>query len=327
MACCRSTIGPLSMFALVLLRITIGWHFLYAGLDKLTSHHFTSAGFLGQAKGPLAEKFHELVPDWDGRERFGAFEVKLGDERVPADEHRRTAIETTYDRIAEKMHDDTEAFERHYRITPEQEREAEAALEQREAELKNYLKEKATDLEDYFHDLGRLEKLRVQPDADAPFEQKRAWDSQSKLRSKLTAIGNEIDRIAADFHDDLHALLTPEQAKRGPAPQPMAALLTPDNIITWSNIAIGACLMAGLVTRLAAFGGALFLLSIVLAAPDWPGLYPPPPPAAGRTFIVGKEFVEMMALFALATLPVGRWAGLDFFIHYLLVRPLFGPRN
>ncbi|HEX3869304.1 MAG TPA: hypothetical protein VHV77_02590, partial [Pirellulales bacterium] len=100
-----------------------------------------------------------------------------------------------------------------------------------------------------------------------------------------------------------------------------------DNIIIYTNMAIGACLMLGLFTRLACLGGALFLLSVVLAVPDWPGLYPPPPPAAGRTLFVGKEFIEMMALFALATLPVGRWGGLDFIIHHLIVRPLFGKRE
>jgi hypothetical protein len=65
----------------------------------------------------------------------------------------------------------------------------------------------------------------------------------------------------------------------------------------------------------------------VLAQPDWPGLFPVPHPAVGHSLFVNKEFVEMMALFALATTRVGRWGGLDFFIHYLFVRPLFGKRE
>ena len=55
---------------LIILRISLGWHFLYAGLEKLNTPNFSSAGFLGQAKGPLADKFHELIPDWEGRERL-----------------------------------------------------------------------------------------------------------------------------------------------------------------------------------------------------------------------------------------------------------------
>jgi hypothetical protein len=56
-------------------------------------------------------------------------------------------------------------------------------------------------------------------------------------------------------------------------------------------------------------------------------LYPAPPPSAGRTFLVGKEFIEMLAMFVLATTPVGRWGGLDFFIHHLVVRPIFGRKE
>ncbi|HEX4129319.1 MAG TPA: hypothetical protein VHZ24_04700 [Pirellulales bacterium] len=323
MACSRGNISLLSMAALVLLRISIGWHFLYAGLDKLTSSHFTSAGFLGQAKGPLAEKFHDLVPDWDGRERFGAFEVKIGDERIPADEHRRDAINITYDRLAQKLHDYEEAFEHHYRLTPQQAEAVEKAYDQRKAELKNLLTEKATDIENYFHDLGRLEAARERKNAAVPFEQKRAWDAQTGLRASLTSWERELDRIQTELAADLHALLDPVQQKQGDLPRPLADWFTTDHIITYTNIAIGLCLMLGLFTRLAALGGAVFLASIVLASPDWPGLYPPPPPSAGRTLVVGKEFIEMIALFALATLPVGRWAGLDFFIHHLLVRPVY----
>jgi hypothetical protein len=31
--------------------------------------------------------------------------------------------------------------------------------------------------------------------------------------------------------------------------------------------------------------------------------------------------LEMLTLFALATVPVGRWAGLDFFLQFLFRRP------
>jgi uncharacterized membrane protein YphA (DoxX/SURF4 family) len=100
-----------------------------------------------------------------------------------------------------------------------------------------------------------------------------------------------------------------------------------DKIVSYGVTAIGVCLLAGLFTRLASFAGALFLLSIVLAQPDWPGLYPAPHPAVGHSLFVNKEFVEMMALFALATTRVGRWGGLDFFVHYCFVRPLFSRKN
>jgi uncharacterized membrane protein YphA (DoxX/SURF4 family) len=104
-------------------------------------------------------------------------------------------------------------------------------------------------------------------------------------------------------------------------------MFSQDNLIMAKNIAVGLSLMLGLFTRLGALVGGAFLLSIVLAQPDWPGLYPLPPPAAGRTFLIGKEFIEMVAMFLLATTPVGRWGGLDFFIHNVVVRPLTGRKE
>lgn len=101
-----------------------------------------------------------------------------------------------------------------------------------------------------------------------------------------------------------------------------------DLLVTYLNIAIGACLILGLFSRLAALGGGLFLAIIVAATWQWPGYYSPPlHPAQGHSLFVTKEFVEMMACFALAAIPTGRWGGLDFFIHYGLVRPLLVEKD
>ena len=45
---------------LTLLRIGIGWHFLYEGLAKLIDPRWSAAGYLRNATGPLAEWFHQL---------------------------------------------------------------------------------------------------------------------------------------------------------------------------------------------------------------------------------------------------------------------------
>ena len=47
--------GP--MIAITALRVLVGWHFLYEGLTKLTAPSWSSAGYLRQARGPLAEQF------------------------------------------------------------------------------------------------------------------------------------------------------------------------------------------------------------------------------------------------------------------------------
>ncbi len=51
--------GP--MIAITVLRVVVGWHFLYEGIAKLTSATWTSAGYLKQARGPVAELFKWLA--------------------------------------------------------------------------------------------------------------------------------------------------------------------------------------------------------------------------------------------------------------------------
>ncbi len=51
--------GP--MIAITVLRVAVGWHFLYEGIAKLTSSTWTSAGYLKQARGPFAELFKWLA--------------------------------------------------------------------------------------------------------------------------------------------------------------------------------------------------------------------------------------------------------------------------
>lgn len=57
------------MLMLVVLRLSIGWHFFKEGVEKYRNPEFSSAAFLSQAKGPLAENYHELagggLHDWD----------------------------------------------------------------------------------------------------------------------------------------------------------------------------------------------------------------------------------------------------------------------
>jgi len=49
--------SPGAMVAITLLRVFVGWHFLYEGLTKLTSAGWSAAGYMKQARGPFAEFF------------------------------------------------------------------------------------------------------------------------------------------------------------------------------------------------------------------------------------------------------------------------------
>lgn len=111
-------------------------------------------------------------------------------------------------------------------------------------------------------------------------------------------------------------------------PVPATRLGVLESMTTYGLIVMGMCLMLGLFTRLAALGGAVFLLTaVVLEQVAWPGYYPQLPPSAGHALIVNKEVIEMLVLFALATTNVGRWGGLDFFIHYLVTLPIWKGRG
>jgi thiosulfate dehydrogenase [quinone] large subunit len=49
------------MIAITVLRVAIGWHFLYEGIAKLSSPSWTAAGYLKQARGPFADLFKSLA--------------------------------------------------------------------------------------------------------------------------------------------------------------------------------------------------------------------------------------------------------------------------
>lgn len=46
-----------AMIAITLMRIVIGWHFLYEGIAKLTSPTWSAAGYMKVSRGPFAELF------------------------------------------------------------------------------------------------------------------------------------------------------------------------------------------------------------------------------------------------------------------------------
>jgi len=309
---------------LALLRVTIGWHFLYQGLAKLDDRSFSSAGFLSQSKGPLADYYRNLLPDAMGRERL----KPEGQARLIA--HIDQSLKQFIDG---------------YKPSDEQVARAERLATASKTQIEDFFAENRDEIATQQHELDRLDaakqakpfppKASGDPSIDdrvvvapsVPAQQKRIWDKQNELQGQAKRWLGELDRIDEDFRQRLDGLLEGDQRARGRTERPLSEIQRIDRLVSYGVTAIGACLLVGLLTRFSCLAGGLFLLSIVLAQPDWPGLYPPPHPAVGRSLFVNKEFVEMMALFALATTHVGRWGGLDFFVHYWFVRPLFGRRE
>ncbi|HTG99650.1 MAG TPA: DoxX family membrane protein [Vicinamibacterales bacterium] len=50
-----------AMIAIVLLRIVIGWHFLYEGIAKLTSPSWSAVGYMRASRGPFAALFKSIA--------------------------------------------------------------------------------------------------------------------------------------------------------------------------------------------------------------------------------------------------------------------------
>jgi thiosulfate dehydrogenase (quinone) large subunit len=50
-----------SMIAITVLRVIVGWHFLYEGIAKLTSSAWSAAGYMKASRGPLADFFRWIA--------------------------------------------------------------------------------------------------------------------------------------------------------------------------------------------------------------------------------------------------------------------------
>ncbi len=50
-----------AMIAITLLRVIVGWHFLYEGIAKLTSSSWSAAGYMKASRGPFADVFRWIA--------------------------------------------------------------------------------------------------------------------------------------------------------------------------------------------------------------------------------------------------------------------------
>lgn len=335
---------------LVLLRLAIGWHFLFEGLEKLTSDSWTSEAYLREASGPLAPCFWRMAGD------------RVADELTPA--HPDTDPANTPEHeylppaLAAEWHAYLERFARHYQLTPGQRAEADARLLQEEDNASLWVRGKPPNpprksmksspygppvpveqtipdrLREYRERSAEVRTLegrwlpRTFGTVFAPGDNAKLRADKgevARLRSELAA---EVAQRTEKMKDVLHLVLTAEQKESyGPLPEAgpkwrdwggwrsWTGLDWVDRLVPLAVTAIGACLLAGLLTRTACVGGALFLLTVVLAMPPLPGV-PENPKAEGHYLYVNKNVIETIALLALATTWSGRWAGLDGLVQF-----------
>ncbi len=326
---------------LVALRLVIGWHFFKEGSAHRHDPTWSSEGFLKQAKGPLAEKFQSVVPDFHGWTRLmlAPLDDAKAEEAVAKDAAAAKAAAKEKDKTLQPpticaewltaANDDwkTElaAWDAAYGFDTEQKKTANEILADTNRRMVESLTDNEPDIRLYRQLVSRAQAMGKTPGGSEipnivaraaavrqnPLGEKGIVGPAPALNSPPPAWLADAKQIEQSFHARLADLLTEKQAAMASPEGESARLHRIDAAVTWLLIIAGGCLIVGLFTRLAAVAGALFLLSVILTQPPW----------AVDTVPTYNQVVECVALLALATTPVGRWGGLDWFIHRLFVSP------
>jgi uncharacterized membrane protein YphA (DoxX/SURF4 family) len=290
---------------LVVLRITIGCHFLYEGVWKFKHAEFSAEPFLTQAKGPAAPLFYAMVHDIDGRQR-----LKI--EKDPKSGKSSISGKIYLDAWTDL---DRQVIQK-YNLSNKQKQDLENVHKTYAAALDNYLKENLDDIRAYFGSLDRFEAAQQAGNNGAEHQLKRRWDRRLELRKEAGGWLSELDALGASYRQAVWSVLSDAQRKMGDLPRAWTRSDLLNYAVKYALTAIGLCLVLGFCTRLAAIGGAGFLVSVLLTQPPWPTIYPPAPEVVGHALLVDKNFVEMIAALVLATTAVGRWGGLDYFLYH-----------
>lgn len=282
------------ILALIALRVGIGWHFYMEGVTKVQGGGFSSEGFVQGAKGPLAPQFKMLLWDGDGRLRLDQPKMNALFEKASRDvvEHFDLTDEQTVK--LEKLN------ERYFGLDED---------DYWIGKLNTIYSDYEEEIFKYWRGQERIELMVVSDtwnDVESLRGQREKIEAErfADVRPVLT----EIDSLWEDYEAQLNALSNEAQlAAVGPFQfqRPGEGLMSSrfvDKAIPIFDMVVGILLMIGLLTPLAGWAGALFLLSVVLS--QMPGT-----PGAEPTYF---QAVEALALVAVATMDAGRYAGLDF---------------
>jgi len=279
---CR--VGWLAAAAIVALRVGIGVHFLSEGWTKLENPKPFSAGFFGNAKGPLAPLYKGMVWDADGEYR-----LDLDGTLAEWDDYRHRVVN-------------------HYGFDEKQTKQAEQTFKAYEGRIKQFFGSKSEEIDEYFLWVERRKENAKDPTRQLASLQAHDARIATETRKLWSELIPTIDRLWKDLENDLNAISTEEQwerhgrlaiSKPGRTPLDSESM---DRVIPWFDVAIGVCLILGLFTRPAAILGAAFLASVCAA--QWPGS-----PGAIPIF---NQAIEMLALLVLAAIGAGRFLGIDY---------------
>jgi uncharacterized membrane protein YphA (DoxX/SURF4 family) len=296
---------------LILLRTAIGWHFLYEGVEKIYSTPegrdsyltiflprppkadkpepaFSAEDYLRNASGPLAPYFRRLVPDVDSLEKLDQAKLKAN-------------WESELDRYA-----------KHYGLDENKRAEAEKVLRNQEAVAEAWFAdlENIEKIKKYRDDLAHVDQVLADPKS-LKYQRERAYEQRRELESSRRELVATVGAWTGALHDAWGKLAQPSPNERVAPPEPVPTTLDRINFLTmWGLLAVGVCLLLGLLTPFAALGAACYLMLFYLSMPPWPGV-PQGPKVEGHYLFVNKNLIEFFACLVLACTPNGHWIGLD----------------
>ncbi|MEX2112764.1 MAG: hypothetical protein WD845_06230 [Pirellulales bacterium] len=293
----RYSISLATVVMLVLLRVNIGWHFFGEGMKHYADPQWTSEPTLRAATGPLASWYHAYLPGFHGLDDY------LHDD---SPDSAAQAVRGWTDAIINDWDADRQKFVNHYGLNEKQQARANQVFDAYQQKLRGWSGAHHDTLVTHVHEWRRNRLAAQSPAAaDVPFQRDRVSQKQSLLASEARGYRTELETLEREYDNALAGLLDVEERREPPLARPHPSIRLVDGMMTWFILAVGALLLLGLFTRAACAAGALFLLSVVMMQPFW----------VSDALPTYNQYVEMVALLALATTPVGRWAGLDYFLH------------
>jgi uncharacterized membrane protein YphA (DoxX/SURF4 family) len=253
-------ITTLVVVSLVALRLGCGWLFYREGSKKLDSGTFTSQHFLRDARGPLAGAFHGMVPDIYGQSRLNVNET-----RQNWDYYWQDAAT-------------------HFDFDDEQKSEALQAFDRAVAQLEFFAAATQEDREKYYLESFHLEDaMRDRTLASVNFRSSWIEKEEKRLDQQLNGWLRQIDAIWDRYEKEINDIAAKGMLEVGDKQMSqreyygyyelpragtagMSSALA-DRVLPWFTFLVGVLLVLGLFTRVAALGGAAFLLSVIATQP------------------------------------------------------------
>lgn len=163
-------------------------------------------------------------------------------------------------------------------------------------------------MDDY---IGRVKRYNERlEEATTDFQHEHLNQEGMRIAELHTEVVKPVQALELQLQQAARGLLTEEQKQAGDLPvMPPQTIDTINTFTMWSLMVLGLLLIVGFFSRTAALAGGLLVLSFYMAMPPWPGV--PQPPSPEHALIVNKNLLEVLALFALAIIPTGKYFGID----------------